>query len=936
MPDTNEKKLFLLDAFALIYRAYFAFINRPLINSKGQNTSAINGFVRTLWEVLDKQKPTHIAVAFDLKGPTFRHDMFEEYKANRDEQPEDITSAIPHIIKIIEGFNIPIVSSPGYEADDVVGTLAKQAEKEGFTVYMMTPDKDYAQLTSDNIFLYKPARSGKETEILDGKAICEKWEIQRVEQVIDILGLQGDSVDNIPGIPGIGPKTAKKLIAKYDSVEGLIEHAEELKGKQKENVITYSKQAILSKELATIALDVPVQFNANDYKVEAVNKEALIEIFRDLEFRTLSKTILGVGATTENDSGQKDLFGNAIPNSAPKRKAPVKVKESLMAEKNIENTPHQYHLVQSEKEINDLAKKLAKQSSFCFDTETTGLNPNDADLVGIAFSFKNHEAYYVPVPENREEATKICKAFKSVFEDDKIEKVGQNIKYDIIIMKWYGIEVNGPLFDTMIAHYLIAPDLRHNLNFLSENYLNYTPVSIETLIGKKGKNQMSMRDVPVAKVAEYAGEDADLTWQLKACLEPELDSSNVRKLYDEMELPLIQVLVGIEFEGINLHSEFLHTYSKELEKGIQELQRKIYKAAQTEFNIDSPKQVGEILFDRMQIPYRWRKTKTGQYSTNEEKLTELAKTYPFVQEILNYRSLAKLKSTYVDSLPLMVNKKTKRIHSSFNQALASTGRLSSNNPNLQNIPIRTEAGRQIRKAFIPRDENHILLAADYSQIELRLIAEISEDQAMLEAFQKEQDIHRATAAKVYDVPYDEVTKDQRRNAKTVNFSIIYGAGSTNLSKQLEIKRTEAKELIEQYFAQYSGLKKYMEDAVNTARENGFVTTLLGRRRYLRDIDSRNGMLRSQAERNAINSPIQGTAADLIKVAMIDVAQALKEGKFKTKMILQVHDELIFDVPKEELEKVMPIIEKKMAQAIPNLKVPILVGMDSGNNWLEAH
>ncbi len=925
---SEEKKLFLLDGHALIYRAHFAFISRPLLNSKGMNVGAITGFVRTLWEVISKQKPTHLAVAFDLSGPTFRHEMYEPYKANREAQPEDIRAAFPYVKKIIKGFNIPIVTKEGFEADDVIGTLAKQAEKEGFKVYMMTPDKDYAQLCSENVFMYKPARSGNDPEILDGAAICEKWGIQRVEQVIDVLGLQGDSVDNIPGVPGIGPKTAKKLLALYDSVEGLIANSDKLKGKQRENVETFTEQALLSKKLATIITDVPVTFDAKEYLVEEMNKEVLTPIFKELEFRALSRQILGIN---EDNGGQKDLFGNAV--------SPVKsrsTKKSIVGDKNIVNTPHEYHLADTAEKRAALIKLLGKQKEFCFDTETTGIDANDAELVGIAFTVKAGEAYYVNVPEDQEETKAIVQEFKSVLENKDIVKIGQNIKYDMTILKWYGVEVAGTLFDTMVAHYLCEPDLRHNLNFLAESYLNYSPVSIETIIGKKGKMQLSMRNASLDKIKEYAGEDSDITYQLKSEMEALVKEANLEKLYYEMEAPVIKVLVDMEYEGINLDGAFLENYSKDLAKEIQETEKAIYEEAEVQFNIGSPKQVGEILFDKMKIPYRWRKTSSGQYSTDEGKLTELAENHPFVAKILSYRGLAKLKSTYVDALPKQLNPKTGRIHSSFNQALAATGRLSSNNPNLQNIPIKTEAGRQVRKAFIPRDENHVLLAADYSQIELRIIAEISGDEAMVDAFQKNLDIHTATASKVYDVPYEEVTKEQRRNAKTVNFSIIYGAGSTNLSKQLGIKRKEAKALIEQYFTQYAGLKKYMDDTVNVARENGFVTTLMGRRRVLRDINSQNGFIRSNAERVAINTPIQGTAADMIKMAMIKVHTALKEGQFATKMILQVHDELVFDVPKSELEAVKPIIEKNMAEAITGLKVPILVGMDTGNNWLEAH
>ena len=928
-----DKKLFLLDGHALVYRAHYAFIARPLINSKGINTGAITGFVRSLWELIKNQNPTHIGVAFDPKGPTFRHEEFEEYKANRDAQPEDITIAFPYIRAIVEAFKIPVVEIPGYEADDTIGTLAKKAEKEGFKVYMVTPDKDYAQLVSENIFMYKPSRQGNGVDILGVPEVLEKWEIKRVDQVIDILGLQGDSVDNIPGIPGIGAKTAVKLLDKFDTVEGLIENSHQLKGKQKEKVEQFAEQGLKSKWLATIDTNVPIEFKADDFIIEPFDKEKLTEIFRDLEFRTLAKQILGEPAQQAGTQGS--LFGDNVAKAAP-RKDFSAIPSHSVATKNIDNTEHEYHLMDTPEKRAELIEILSKESGFCFDTETTGIDANQAELVGMSFSIKSNHGWYVPVPADQTEAQAIVDEFKPVLENENIEKYAQNIKYDGLILKWYGVELKGKFFDTMIAHYLLEPSLRHNMDYLAETYLEYQPVSITTLIGKKGKNQLSMRDVAVEKVCEYAVEDSDITLQLKEVLAPKLKEENLQELYDTMEEPLVKALIDLEFEGINLNSEFLQEYSKELGAGIIENEKNIYEKAGVKFNIASPKQVGQVLFEKMKIPYRWRKTKTGQYSTDESKLAELAKDHDIVADIRNYRMLAKLKSTYVDALPTMVNPKTGRIHSSFNQALAATGRLSSNNPNLQNIPIRTPEGRKIREAFIPRDENHVLLAADYSQIELRLIAEISGDEAMLEAFQKEQDIHRATAAKVFGVEYDDVTSDQRRAAKTVNFSIIYGAGSTNLSQQLDIKRAEAKEIITQYFSQYSGLKNYMDKTVEFARENGYVKTLMGRRRYLRDINSRNALARTNTERVAINTPIQGTAADLIKIAMINIHQEFKKQNFKSKMILQVHDELVFDAHKDELDTIRPIIEDKMKNAIPNLKVPILVGMDIGQNWLEAH
>ena len=931
-------KLFLLDAMALIYRAHFAFIKRPLINSKGMNVSAVSGFVSTLWDVLQKEQPTHIAVGFDLPGPTFRHEMYEPYKANREAQPEDISIAIPLIKQVIEAFNIPIVSCEGYEADDVIGTLAKQAEKEGFQVFMMTPDKDYAQLVSDNIFLYKPARTGNGAEVMGKAEVLESWGIDDVLQVIDMLGLQGDAVDNIPGVRGIGPKTAQILLKKYGSIEGVIEHAEELKGKQKEAIIEHKDIALLSKELATIDLNVPIQFNADTYIIDPINNEALLELFKEFEFRSLAKRILGVDTQSigNENSGpvQVDLFGNVIEST--EKKVYSQAANAHLVEKTIENTEHQYHLVDTEAARKDLIQLLSEQKIFCYDTETTGLDLGMVEIVGISFSIKAHEAYYVPFPVNQEKTNAMLAEFQPLFENPNIAKVGQNIKFDILLLRWYGIEVKGRLWDTMIMHYLIEPDHKHNMNYLAETYLGYSPVPLESLLGKGAKKKITMRDVPIEKVKEYAAEDADVTWQLYKVLD-EILVDDIRKLYEDIEEPVIYVLADLEFNGINLDVPFLEDYSAVLETEIEGLRKEILtEAGSPNLNLDSPKQVGDVFFDKLKIPYRWKKTKTGQYSTDEEKMSELAVSHPIVAKLLDYRQLAKLKSTYVDALPRLVNPKTGRIHSSFNQALTTTGRLSSNNPNLQNIPIRTARGREIRKAFIPKDDQHILLAADYSQIELRLIAEISNDAAMLEAFQKGQDIHAATAARIFDVAIDEVTKEQRYSAKTVNFSIIYGAGAFNLSQNLGIKRAEATQLIEQYFEQYKGLKQYMENTVTEARKNGYVTTLCGRRRYLRDIDSRNGMVRSHAERNAINTPIQGSAADLIKLAMKKIHAALREGGFQTKMILQVHDELVFDVPKSELDAVRPIIEEHMKNALPGLKVPIEVGMDIGDNWLEAH
>lgn len=934
----EDKRLFLLDGHALVYRAHFAFITRPLINSKGLNTSAITGFVRTLWDLMTNQKPTHIAVAFDPKGGTFRHEYYPQYKANRDAQPEDITIAMQYIPSIIEGFNIPVVMVQNYEADDVIGTLAKQAEKEGYTVYMVTPDKDYAQLVSPNIYMYKPGRQGNEVEILGEKEILANWDIERVDQVIDVLGLQGDSVDNIPGVPGIGPKTAVTLLKEFGSIENIIANADKLKGKQKENVINFAEQALMSKRLATIDINSPIQFDATRYNLDPMNKEKLKEIFLELEFRTLAQQILGndVISTSQNQAGvQQSLFGNDFVSSKPS--APEEPKtEYQIAKRNIENTPHNYLLVNTVDEIKDLVKVLEQQSTFSFDTETTGIDPHQAEIVGMSFSYKAGEAYYVPVSADMNEAKKTVSYFKDVLENTAITKIGQNIKYDMSIMKWYDVEVAGNLYDTMITHYLCEPDLRHKLDYLTESYLDYKMVPIEDLIGKGGKNQLSMRDVSLEKVKEYAGEDADLTLQLAPVMKKLMAENELDPLYMDIEEPLIRVLCDLEYEGIRIDASFLNDYSKELEKIITNKEQEIYKNAGVHFNIASPKQVGEVLFDRLKVPYRWKKTSTGQYSTDFDKLSELAGEHIVIDTILEHRKFSKLKSTYVDALPTMVNPRTGRVHSNFNQARAATGRLSSENPNLQNIPIKDEAGREIRKAFVPRDEDHVLMAADYSQIELRIIAEISNDTSMLEAFVAGNDFHRATAAKVYGVPYDEVTSEQRRNAKTVNFSITYGAGATNLSRQLAISRKDATDLIQNYFREFSGLKNYMDQTVSFARENGYVKTLLGRRRNLRDINSRNSLTSSNAERVAINTPIQGTAADMIKIAMINIHKALKEQNFKSKMILQVHDELVFDVYKPELEKLKVLVTDLMRNAIPTLKVPILVEIGVGNNWLEAH
>ncbi|MFN7119332.1 MAG: DNA polymerase I [Saprospiraceae bacterium] len=931
----SDKRLFLLDGHALVYRAHFSFITRPLINSKGVNTSAVMGFVRTLWDLMQNEHPTHLAVAFDPPTATFRHTMFEAYKANREEQPDDIRIAIPYIMEILHAFKIPILMVDHYEADDVIGTIAKKSEKAGCTVYMVTPDKDFGQLVSDKVFLYKPSRQGNGVEIWGEKEVKENWQIQRVDQVVDMLGLMGDSVDNIPGIPGIGEKTAAKLLAEFDTVENLVANLDKLKGKQKEQVEKFADQGLLSKKLALIDTDVPIDYDDLSFQIDPPDKERLAEIFKELEFRSLAKQILGEEEApapkpkTNANPQQGSLFDEAEVASVA---APA---AHSVAEFNIHNTPHAYHLVDTPKQRAALIALLAQQSSFCFDSETTNIDPNLAELVGLSFSIKSHEAYYVPIPEDQTEARAVVHEFKAIFEDEKICKVGQNIKYDAIMLKWYGVEVRGAYFDTMIAHYLLEPELRHSMDYMAETYLKYQPVKIESLIGKRGKGQLTMREVDVELVKDYAAEDADITLQLQEFLEPQLKKDSLDKLYYDIEEPLIRVLTDLEFEGIKVDVAFLQDYAVELGKEILKLEDKIYEQVGEKFNIGSPKQVGEMLFDKLKAP-GGKKTKTGQYSTNEEILADLVNYVPVAGDILKHRGLQKLLSTYVDGLPKMVNPRTGRIHSSFNQALAATGRLSSNNPNLQNIPIRTAEGARVREAFVARDENHLLMSADYSQIELRLIAEISGDEAMLEAFQSNQDIHRATAARVFNVEFDKVSTEQRYRAKTINFAIIYGGGATTLSRQLGIKRTEASGMVTQYFNQYPGLRSYMERTIEEARRNGYVTTLMGRRRYLRDINSKSQLERSNSERIAINTPIQGTAADMIKIAMVDIHKALKDGGFKTKMILQVHDELIFDTPKDEVEAIKPIVIEKMKNALPDLKVPIEVGVGVGKTWFEAH
>lgn len=942
-----NKKLFLLDAYALIYRSYFAFANNPRINSKGLNTSAIFGFTNTLLELLKKEQPTHIAVVFDTAAPTHRHTEYEDYKANREEMPEDLRAAIPYIYQLLDALNIATLESDGYEADDIIGTLAKKAEQHGFITYMMTPDKDYGQLVSENIFIYKPGYKGGAPEKLGVAEICARYGIQRPEQVIDILGLMGDAVDNIPGIKGVGEKTAMALIQEFGSVENLIANTDKLKGKLKEKVEAGKEQAVFSRRLATIIIDAPIGFDENTLLVREPDREKTKTLFTELEFRRLAQTLLGEelpaaesesaeksdsprGASKKTKPGQIDIFGHT--GGLVEEEAPAEETKVLAS---IADTPHLYHVADTPAKRNELVGLLSALPHFCFDTETTGLDTLSAELVGFSFSWKKGEAWYVPVPASREEAQAIVDEFKPVFANEKIGKTGQNIKYDMNVLKNYGLEIRGSLFDTMIAHYLLQPDMRHGMDLLAETYLAYSPVSIETLIGKKGKNQLSMRDVPVEKISEYAAEDADITEQLRSVFEPMLPEANAKGVFEEIEIPLVPVLSDMEREGITLDTEQLRRYSAELETEIVALDTEIQQLAGTPFNISSPKQVGDILFEVLKVAEKPKKTKTGQYATSEDILQKLVHKHPIIGKILEYRELVKLKSTYVDTLPEMVNLKTGRVHTTFNQVVAATGRLSSDNPNLQNIPIRSAKGREIRKAFIARDKDHVLLSADYSQIELRIVASISGDPNMCAAFREGKDIHTATAARVYGIGEEEVTKEMRYKAKSVNFGIIYGQGAFGLAENLNIPRSEAKEIIDNYKKEFPGIQKYMDNMINFAREHGYVQTIRGRRRYLRDINSANAVVRGFAERNAINAPIQGSAADMIKLAMIRVHHALQKSGLRTKLLLQVHDELIFDVPREEAEKVKPVIEEAMRNALP-LDVPVEVGMGTGENWLDAH
>lgn len=951
----DQKRLFLVDAYALIFRGYYAFIKNPRINSKGLDTSAIMGFMNSLLDVIKRERPDHLAVCFDKGGSVDRVEMFEAYKANRDATPEAIKLAVPYIQEILKAMHIPIMVKDGFEADDVIGTLSKQAEKEGYKVYMVTPDKDFAQLVSDNVFMYKP-RFGGGYDIWGVPEVLEKFEITDPLQVIDFLGMMGDSADNIPGLPGVGEKTAKKFLATYGSMENLLANTHELKGKMKEKVEAAKELGLLSKQLATIMLDVPVTFDADDFTLDQPDTEKVTEIFNDLEFRNLLTNFL---RTFEVENAEKvnsvedssNVTSSAVEKQTPKKAvsntegqfdlfaAPgtgsVTKEEVLSGFKTIENTNHFYQHINTPLSRKILLQKLLQQKSVCFDTETTGLKALEVELIGIAFSFEIGKGFYVSFPENQDETKTILEEFRPFFEASEIEKIGHNLKYDIKVLSNYNMPVKGPLFDTMIAHYLINPDMRHNMDVLAETYLNYQPVSITELIGKKGKNQLSMRVVPINDQTKYAVEDADITLQLKEHFTKELESGNVTKLFNDVELPLVSVLTAMEIEGININTAFLKELSVDLTEDINRLEKSIYEQAGEEFNIASPKQLGIVLFENMQLVAKPKKTKTGQYSTAEDVLSYLAKDHQIIRDIQEYRQYKKLQSTYVDALPNEVNPRTNRIHTVYAQAVAATGRLSSNNPNLQNIPIRTERGKEVRKAFIPRDENYVLLAADYSQIELRIIAALSEEETMMNAFKNGEDIHASTAAKVFNVPLAEVTREQRSNAKTVNFGIIYGVSAFGLSNQTDLSRSEAKELIDTYYETYPKLKAYMSAQVDFARDHGYVETVLNRRRYLKDINSRNAVVRSAAERNAVNAPIQGSAADIIKLAMINIYKRFEQENFKSKMLLQVHDELVFDAHKDELEIIKPIIKFEMENAF-KMSVPLDVEVGIGENWLEAH
>ena len=924
----NSKNLFLLDAYALIYRGYYAFIKNPRINSKGTDTSAILGFMNSLFEIIRTQNPDYLAVAFDKGGSVTRSEMFEEYKSNRDKTPEPILVAIPYIKEILEGMKIPILEKEGFEADDIIGTVAKDAEENNFKVYMVTPDKDFAQLVSDNIFLCKPARMGNSMEIWGVDEVKDKFEVESPDQVIDYLGMMGDSVDNIPGLPGVGDKTAKKFIKQYGSLENLLQNAHEVTGKLGEKIIENKELGVLSKKLAKIILDVPIDYNLDEFKLSDPDKEIVLKVFDELEFRRIKETFFKIFGTISSPIEEKgaevvqgDLFSETYNLESNK--------DSLNDSKSI------YQRIESFEELKLLVEKMMKQEIVAFDTETEGLNALETDIVGISFSWQKGIGYYLPIKNNKSAHEKSFEILRPFFESTEIIKVGHNIKFDIQVLHKYNVKVSSPIYDTMVAHYLINPDMRHNLDTLSESYLNYSPISIESLIGKKGKNQTSMRDVSIDKITDYASEDADITLQLKSIFDKEIEVNNLSKIFYDIEIPMINVLSEMETEGIKIDTSYLEKLDKEFEEDLEKLKKEIFKKSGEEFNLNSPKQLGEILFDKLKLVSKPKKTKTGQYSTSEEVLSSLANDHKIIEDILEWRSLDKLQNTYVKSLPNEVSSLTNRVHSSFNQTVTTTGRLSSNNPNLQNIPIRTANGQKIRRAFIPRGSDYILMAADYSQIELRVIASMSNEENMIDAFVNNQDIHTMTASKIYNVDPENVTREQRGNAKTVNFGIIYGVSAFGLSQQTDLNRSESKVMIDNYFINYPGLKKYMSDQIDFARNNGYVETIMGRRRYLQNINSQNNMLRSSSERNAINAPIQGSAADIIKIAMININSELKKQSLKSKMLLQVHDELVFDVHKSEKDQIKDIVKNTMESAV-KLKVPLKIDLEFGKNWLEAH
>jgi len=924
----NSKNLFLLDAYALIYRGYYAFIKNPRINSKGTDTSAILGFMNSLFEIIRTQNPDYLAVAFDKGGSVTRSEMFEEYKSNRDKTPEPILVAIPYIKEILDGMKIPILEKEGFEADDIIGTVAKDAEENNFKVYMVTPDKDFAQLVSDNIFLCKPARMGNSMEIWGVDEVKDKFEVESPDQVIDYLGMMGDSVDNIPGLPGVGDKTAKKFIKQYGSLENLLQNAHEVTGKLGEKIIENKELGVLSKKLAKIILDVPIDYNLDEFKLSDPDKEIVLKVFDELEFRRIKETffkIFGTNSSKLEEKGAEVIQGNLFSETYNLEAN----KDSLNDSKSI------YQRIESFEELKLLVEKMLKQEIVAFDTETEGLNALETDIVGISFSWQKGIGYYLPVKNNKSVHEKSFEILKPFFESTEIIKVGHNIKFDIQVLHKYNVKVSSPIYDTMVAHYLINPDMRHNLDTLSESYLNYSPISIESLIGKKGKNQISMRDVSIDKITDYASEDADITLQLKSVFEKEIEVNNLNKIFYDIEIPMINVLSEMETEGIKIDTNYLEKLDKEFEEDLEKLKKEIFKKSGEEFNLNSPKQLGEILFDKLKLVSKPKKTKTGQYSTSEEVLSSLANDHKIIEDILEWRSLDKLQNTYVKSLPNEVSSLTNRVHSSFNQTVTTTGRLSSNNPNLQNIPIRTANGQKIRRAFIPRGSDYILMAADYSQIELRVIASMSNEENMIDAFVNNQDIHTMTASKIYNVDPENVTREQRGNAKTVNFGIIYGVSAFGLSQQTDLNRSESKVMIDNYFLNYPGLKKYMSDQIDFARNNGYVETIMGRRRYLQNINSQNNMLRSSSERNAINAPIQGSAADIIKIAMININSELKKLSLKSKMLLQVHDELVFDVHKSEKDQIKDIVKTTMESAV-KLKVPLKIDLEFGKNWLEAH